>query len=191
MYERPSINNTPKIIDQWLKSPYYFFGEKFKSKNVLDIGCGENNQLNILKNYFKNIRSIDKEKINNTVEKIDVFKIKDIYDTVFCFEVIEHLSENIHEKFIKHLFSITKKDLVLGSVNISGPKKLNNIEIYTGEKNPFHIKEYTSKQWKDFFKKFNFDITFYFNILENNRFKFKKGLSNLGISNYIHIKKKG
>jgi len=84
-----------------------------KISNVLDIGI-ENHLISILKRHFVGI------KIDNTSKDIDfdVDKLSGSYDTVFCFEVIEHLFNPLHL-----LIEIKKVLKDSGYLYLSVPKK--------------------------------------------------------------------
>ena len=85
-----------------------FVGEKPLGK-VLDIG--ERNPLTeVLENHFST-------NINSTNIDLDIEKLTGEYDTVFCFEVLEHLFNPLH--LLLEIKSVLKKD---GTLYLSTPK---------------------------------------------------------------------
>ena len=89
----------------------------FIGKNILDIGTGTGEYLDIFKDLKANCIGIDsinnfkiKKNKNFKLIKVDLFKYlrnapKNYFDFIFCFEVIEHLEEK------DEIFKLIKKTL--------------------------------------------------------------------------------
>jgi len=115
--------------------------EVFIGKNILDIGTGTGEYLDIFKDLKANCIGIDsinnfKIKKNKNFEliKVDLFQYlrkapKNYFDFIFCFEVIEHLEEK--DEIFK-LIKKTLKDkgiLFMSTINQNPVSKLFAIKL--------------------------------------------------------------
>jgi 2-polyprenyl-6-hydroxyphenyl methylase/3-demethylubiquinone-9 3-methyltransferase len=113
----------------------------FIGKNILDIGTGTGEYLDIFKDLKANCIGIDsinnfkiKKNKNFKLIKIDLFKYlrkapKNYFDFIFCFEVIEHLEEK--DEIFK-LIKKTLKDkgiLFMSTINQNPVSKLFAIKL--------------------------------------------------------------
>lgn len=139
-------NQTPQEIVDLFQFPYKFFSNMLgnKRRTVLDAGCGQATNYDLLKKKFKKVILVDKEKFRDDVIQCDLLHIpledKSV-NVVFCFEVIEHLTEQ--KELLEELFRIAKDYVVIGSVNKYGPDYFKGVEIYKAKnrKNPYHLQE--------------------------------------------------
>ncbi len=195
MHERAD-KNTPSQIMGWLYSPYFYFNAKFANKehSLLDIACGENRQRAYLDHEWGQVFSSDYNKAPNVDFVCNALDIKDYLtkvDTVFSFETIEHLHEKEHLRFVENLLDISERHVIIGSVNTAGPCRIDGVDIWTGDKNPFHLKEYSDTEWKTFFDRFasHYEIEYYgVHHYKDDIFVFNNVLKN-SISNYVRISK--
>ena len=113
----------------------------FIGKNILDIGTGTGEYLDIFKDLKANCIGIDsinnfkiKKNKNFKLIKVDLFKYlrkapKNYFDFIFCFEVIEHLEEK--DEIFK-LIKKTLKDkgiLFMSTINQNPVSKLFAIKL--------------------------------------------------------------
>lgn len=133
-----------------------------QGKTVLDIACGSGYGSNILARAGAEKvtgMDVDEEALNSAGKKfvLDNLEFKkgnglDLgvygFDVVVSFETIEHLQDG--EKFLSELAKAVKDD---GVVIISTPNK----EVFL-EKNPYHLKEYTKKEFEDLLKRYFADF---------------------------------
>lgn len=151
---------------------YRFASRRCKGKNVLDIGTG----LGLGANYIahsgaKHVLGIDynKQTIDlisktNTDRKVsfkhldasDIKKIKKKFDVVIAFEILEHLSLDKIEKFIKSVSSILMPG---GLLLLTTPNGLKTEIIFGKPYNPYHIKEYTGGELLNLLKPYFFKVT--------------------------------
>tara|TARA_B100000287_G_scaffold261558_1_gene246068 strand:+ start:2345 stop:3118 length:774 start_codon:yes stop_codon:yes gene_type:complete len=131
----------------------YVFAEKFISGDVIELGCGEGRGIDIILKQSKSFTAIDK--ISEVTDKLskkysdETFisssfpPFKNIndnsFDTLISFQVIEHIYND--KLFIEEIYRILRPG---GKALISTP----NIKM-TLTRNPWHIREYTSKQLED------------------------------------------
>ena len=131
----------------------YVFAEKYISGDVLELGCGEGRGINIILKKSKSFTAIDK--ISEITERLSrkypngkfisssFPPLKNIenesFDTLISFQVIEHIKND--KLFIKEIHRILKPG---GKALISTP----NISM-TLTRNPWHVREYTSRQLID------------------------------------------
>lgn len=154
MKERADFTETPGPIREWLMFPYRYFSDLYGNKNLtlLDIACGNNLQIDIIKDKFHKVISMDKE-ISPGVLKGDILNIpladKSV-DVSFCFETIEHVEDG--NRVIEELIRVTNSIVVIGSVNKYGPSHIDGLEIFKNGLNPYHVKEYDVQMWKSMFK---------------------------------------
>ena len=135
----------------------YVFSEKHINGDVLELGCGEGRGIDIILNKSKSFTAIDK--ISEITERLSLKypeekfisssfpplnSIEDnSFDTIVSFQVIEHIKND--ELFIEEIYRILKPG---GKALISTP----NIKM-TLTRNPWHIREYTSRQLQELAKK--------------------------------------
>ena len=135
----------------------YVFSEKYINGDVLELGCGEGRGIDIILNKSKSFTAIDK--ISEITERLSLKypeekfisssfpplnSIEDnSFDTIVSFQVIEHIKND--ELFIEEIYRILKPG---GKALISTP----NIKM-TLTRNPWHIREYTSRQLQELAKK--------------------------------------
>ena len=135
----------------------YVFSEKYINGDVLELGCGEGRGIDIILNKSKSFTAIDK--ISEITERLSLKypeekfisssfpplnNIEDnSFDTIVSFQVIEHISND--KLFIEEIYRILKPG---GKALISTP----NIKM-TLTRNPWHIREYTSRQLQELAKK--------------------------------------
>jgi len=129
---------TMKLNGRLLYTFNFIDNEDFEERNILDIGCGYGwFETNIIKKNIRKITGIEitekdlstaKENINHS--KID-FKVgsainipfsKNEFDTVVCWEVIEHIPKNSEEKMFKEIYRVLKNN---GTFYLSTP--FNNL----------------------------------------------------------------
>ena len=127
-----------KII---LKKKNTSMDDVFIGKNILDIGTGTGEYLDIFKDLKANCIGIDsinnfkiKKNKNFKLIKVDLFEYlrkapKNYFDFIFCFEVIEHLEE---KNEIFKLIKKTLKDkgiLFMSTINQNPVSKLFAIKL--------------------------------------------------------------
>jgi O-antigen biosynthesis protein len=175
--ERLIINeeNQANIIYDEHLIRYRLAAQLAKGKKVLDIACGSGYGANILSEAgAEKVVAIDKspEAVAAAQKKYStavthpvspgaihpsrdgiIFKIGDaednkepeeFFDLAVSFETIEHLSDP--EKYLAEIFRVLKKE---GIALISTP----NREVF-GQKNPFHLKEFTRGEFEEALKKY-------------------------------------
>jgi 2-polyprenyl-3-methyl-5-hydroxy-6-metoxy-1,4-benzoquinol methylase len=146
--------------DQYQDEIYKFaynYANKYKYKNIIDIGCGSGFKLF---KYFSKFTTIGldspqtveflKNKYPNKywlpfdIESKQKYKLKSC-DLVLAIDVIEHLiNPNLLLKFINNIkfntciISTPERDIIRGQ-NDNGPPI-----------NPFHIREWNSKEFKNY-----------------------------------------
>ena len=132
----------------------------FKNDNpiVLELGCGEGRGIDIILKKSKSYTAIDKIKSvidelslkykNNNFSASNFPPLEEIqdnsFDTIISFQVIEHINDD--ELFISEIKRILRPG---GIALITTP----NIKM-TLTRNPWHIREYTSKQLRDLCEKY-------------------------------------
>jgi len=177
-------NSTPIEIQNWLMFPYEYFSKLFENFDLtlLDIGCGNNFQYEILKSRFQKVISMDFSTKGENIQFGDILNIplpdKSV-DMTFSFETIEHVDDHI--RVWSELKRVTKHMIIIGSVNKTGPNFINNIEIFKGEKQPFHKKELSADQWRNFFG----EGIYFQSILRDGEWRMALGLNNDGYSNFF------
>ena len=196
MFERSDSDLTPKIILNLFDFPYQYFGDRLKDKNktLIDIACGSRLHLD-LEQKFKKVYFIDKDNVGiedkifiGDIRNLSNFKDKTT-DITFSFETIEHIEEQ--EQAFRELIRITKKKIVIGSVNQDGLDFIDGVEIYKAKnkKNPFHIKELGVEGFRSLIESFDYKTFFFHSIYKNGKFKMKADLNRIsGLCNYALIK---
>ena len=141
----------------------YVFAEKYINGDVLELGCGEGRGIDIILKKSKSFTAIDK--ISEVTERLSrkyknerfisssfppLINIEDnSFDTIVTFQVIEHINND--NLFVEEIYRILRPG---GKALITTP----NIEM-TLTRNPWHIREYTSRQLKDLAAKCFTEIT--------------------------------
>ena len=141
----------------------YVFAEKYINGDVLELGCGEGRGIDIILKKSKSFTAIDK--ISEVTERLSrkyknekfisssfppLINIEDnSFDTIVTFQVIEHINND--SLFVEEIYRILRPG---GKALITTP----NIEM-TLTRNPWHIREYTSRQLQDLAAKFFTKIT--------------------------------
>lgn len=129
----------PKHLS-FLLARYKFCAKMLQGKKkVLEIGCGDSLGSSIVLQTVNSIHAIDFEPIvikdaierNEQPEKC-TYQVLDIteqsldtkFDAAFSLDVIEHVPQNIEDKFIKNISASLKKDgiLIIGTPNITTTK---------------------------------------------------------------------
>lgn len=161
----------------------YLFSLQFvKNKSVLDLGCGVGYGSFILSEKAKSVVGVDKSKIaidyaiknykkNTQFIASDVFSFplkKGEFDTVVCFEFIEHISNQ--DKVLKLVKKVLKKD---GVFIVSTPNKINYLV-----ENRFHKKELTKGEFLKLLKKYFVNV-----VLLNQYFWFSNNIVNISENN--------
>jgi 2-polyprenyl-3-methyl-5-hydroxy-6-metoxy-1,4-benzoquinol methylase len=139
-------------IHQRLLKAYILAKDHVKGK-LLEVGCGEGRGVEILSPLSESYVALDK--ITDVIEKLShqypnvAFKqavvppfegvAGDSFDVVVSFQVIEHIQND--KKFLEEIHRVLKPG---GKAIISTP----NIKM-TLTRNPWHIREYTSRQLID------------------------------------------
>ncbi|NQU84420.1 MAG: methyltransferase domain-containing protein [Mariniphaga sp.] len=123
-----------------LKSIVSFIGEKNDFGAVLDIG-----ELNPLSDKISMKYNIA---IEQTSIDLDVGKLDGNYDTVFCFEVIEHLFNPLNL-----LLEINKVLSNQGTLYLSTPKRRPHFMWYK-----FHFHEFSNIELKNLIKRAGYKI---------------------------------
>jgi len=161
-----------------------------KDKIVLDIASGEGYGSNLLSKHAKKVYGVDIDSIAVEVSKIkyksenlefkvgraDTIPLQDnSIDVVISFETLEHHDK--HEEMMKEIKRVLKAD---GILIISTPEKkyYSDLKNY---KNPFHIKELYSNEFKKLINGYFTNTEFYFQnifngsliIPEENTFSFR------------------
>jgi len=181
-------NDTPPEIQRLCLFPYIYFSRQFGStatdhfqNSILDVACGNAFQKDILKQNFHTVKLGDavaeKGIIQTDVTNLKEFKDNEV-DWIFCFETIEHVLD--HKAVVNSLKRVAKRGIVIGSVNKEGPDYINGIEIFKGDKNPYHLKELDTKT----FQELDTDMTLLHSKFENGYMVMRTGLSKEGLCNY-------
>lgn len=135
----------------------YQAATSFIQGNVLEVGCGEGRGLETISSFCKNYTALDKNEalLNVLSQKYPNFNFintnvppfeninDNSFDTVVCFQVIEHIAND--NFFVKEIARVLKPN---GRAIISTP----NIDL-TLSRNPWHEREYKPNQLKDLLAK--------------------------------------
>lgn len=143
IYKKENINtkNKPGQDNHRFKKTLVFVKDKIKSKKVLDIG--ESNPLGY---FLKKALKLD---LTNTTTDLD-YSIDAVgfYDTIFCFEIIEHLLNP--RCFFDNLYKCTTKNVQVFLSYPARPKIFWNKEI--------HFHEYDKRRFEYLLKVTNWEI---------------------------------
>lgn len=154
----PGIQNAELSIEHFQR--YESIVELVKDKIVVDAACGEGYGSSILGNTARSVLGIDispeavtraeqnygTESVSFRVGSVENLPVEDNSVDVFVsFETIEHVDQNIQEKFVKEVARVLKKD---GMFIVSSPNK----EIYSDlfdYHNEFHVHEMYKEEFSD------------------------------------------
>lgn len=176
--------NAPPVIINLIKSTYYWILKKRLRGTFLDVGCGEMNFGNEL---FGAVGTDIAKNLKTCYTRADATQLPFLdksFDYIICFETIEHILEQ--KKVIKEFERIARKKIIIGSINKDGPEFIEEIKIWKGKMNPFHIKELGIKDFKRLFKRFK-NKKFYRTSYDGKKFFMMEGLTKFGYSNYVVI----
>lgn len=175
--ERMIPGETPSIFFFEHLRRYYFIKDLCRNKYVLDAGCGNGYGSRFLANYAKNVTAIDIDegaiknaqltykKSNLKFMPINILNktLKRRFDIVCSFEVIEHIRHQ--EKFICNIKDLLKKN---GVLIISTPNKMIVSPNSKKPSNPFHVKELSYAEFKNFMLKHFKNVEVYGQGTNNN-----------------------
>ena len=181
---------TPQIIQDLFAYPYYWVKEINLEGTFLDVGCGERN---LGKELF-NAEGVDiAGNLKTIYKKMDARNLlwsDKSFDYVTCFELIEHIPEEDQRQVIDELLRVARKKVFIGSVNKNGPNFIEGVEIYKGERNPFHLRELGITEFIDLIGKPGRIIQMFHSVYEDGKFQMKTGFSDGGFCFYVIITKK-
>ena len=136
----------------------YYLAKNYIDGDVLELGCGEGRGIEVILKKSKTFTAIDK--IKDAVDALSAkypkhnFSSKlfppmgyiedKSFDTIISFQVIEHIEDD--DLFLNEIFRILRPG---GKAIITTP----NIKM-TLTRNPWHIREYTSKELIDISSKY-------------------------------------
>lgn len=171
--ERPSLSD---IEGQHL-AKYKFALPFCRGKKILEIGCGSGYGSNFLaENGVDEITAfdidpaaIDFARRNSQIENIkflqgdaEILKIKEQYDVILSFEVIEHLNQPLK------LIELARKNIKQkGVFIIATPNKKYSIQDGDKPSNPYHLYEYYPEELKKILLKYFDSVELYGVILMN------------------------
>lgn len=167
----PQLRSGKISYEHWHR---YIFAKPFcKNKKVLDIACGEGYGTAFLASLAEHITGIDvsPEAIAHATEAYQPSNVQFItgdagqafpfqdcfFDTIVCFETIEHLDQDDQHAFMKEAVRVIAKD---GVLLISTPNK----KIYSDDKNyknPFHLTEFYEGEFDTFLKQYFSNVSIY------------------------------
>lgn len=170
----PEVNRDDLIYAEHV-SRYFFAGQFVQNKVVLDIACGSGyGSLYLSEKEAKKVVGVDnsqdaidyakskyqKQNIEFLIENGEATSFKDdIFDVIVSNETIEHV--NNQENFLKEIKRILTKE---GVAVISTPNAST-----TTEKNIFHIKEFTPREFRGLLLRYFKNVKFYYqhNVISN------------------------
>ncbi|WP_252247648.1 class I SAM-dependent methyltransferase [Clostridium sp. ZS6] len=160
--ERLMLDSDEKEIEAEHIHRYNVITKQLKNKIVLDAGCGAGYGSNILAEYCSKVVGVDisTETINwckeNYTERANLEFIEasladlpfedGTFDCIVNLEVIEHVTKEIQEAFIKEARRILKPN---GFLIISTPNKAEYTDR-TGYVNPYHVCEFYPEEFRTF-----------------------------------------
>ncbi len=148
-----------------------------KDKVVVDAACGEGYGTSILGTVAKSVTGIDiseeaVERAKQTYESCNVkYKVGDIsrldfedssIDVFVSFETIEHVGQELQEKFIAEVYRVLKDD---GLFIVSSPNKAIYSDLF-GYNNEFHIHEMYKDEFESLLKSRFSYVTMYNQYME-------------------------
>ena len=155
-YDFSKYVNKERFMSYYYQLKYIY---NLNSKNILEIGPGNNFLKNNLKEHF-NIKTldIDQNLKPDFVGSIDKIPLKNnSFDLIVCFQVLEHLPFNKFEVALKELKRVSRKDVLI-SLPYSGEDIGFQLKI------PFLGIFSISKRISKFYKKHKFDGQHYWEI---------------------------
>lgn len=174
----PGINDTQLTMEHYQR--YYSVLPLVKGKTVLDAACGEGYGTALLGEAAACVTGIDiskdavaraerrysqSDKVRFVKASVAQLPIEDnSIDVVVSFETIEHVSEDIQNKFLDEISRVLKKDG--GVLIMSTPNK----EIYSdraGYHNEFHVKEFYRDEFTEFLQRKFSRVALYDQFFEN------------------------
>lgn len=186
--------NTPPEIKELFRFPYEFFSQKYGSKKrtVLDAGCGEAINYDLLSKKFKIVYLADKEKSREDVIQCSLENLPLISKTIditFCFEVVEHFPKENQDKLLEELARVTEDYLIIGSINKDGPDFYKGVEIFKAKTNtnPYHLNELNVEDFTALNNRLlplESVIDYFHSEIEDGQLVMKEGLSANGFCNY-------
>ena len=186
----------PKFFARHL-SAYYFALPYVKGKDILEIGFGDGYGANFLADSARSVKAVDVLEKNVALAvnkyKRDNLEFKktdtaysefadNTFDAVVSFQVIEHILENEISWYLKSIKRVLKNEgmIFISTLNLDKNKKPNR----PYPKNPFHIKEFTYKEFdlciKEVFNNYEIQGLFY-----TKRLSFFERLKKLGIFKHV------
>ncbi|WNR43876.1 methyltransferase domain-containing protein [Paenibacillus roseipurpureus] len=146
-----------------------------ENKVVLDIASGEGYGSNYIAQTANKVFGVDisEEAIEHAQQKYNrenlcfsvgsVDKLgfeKDFFDTIVSFETIEHVGQDVQEKFLTEVKRVLKQD---GVFIVSCPNKAIASDLafdLWGYSNEFHLKEYYLDEFKEFLSNYFENVQF-------------------------------
>jgi ubiquinone/menaquinone biosynthesis C-methylase UbiE len=171
-----TLNDKPseKLNGRLIANVGFIDNKNIKGKNILDIGCGYGwCELNFISRGAKKVTGIEisdedlKTAVNNIKNKNIIFKVgsainlpfKDHeFDTVVCWEVIEHIPKDTENKMFKEVYRVLKPK---GSFYLSTPYKNFFSNIFDPAWWLIGHRHYSLKQLEYFAKKNKFSVVSY------------------------------
>lgn len=177
-------DEAPKPIIDLFKFPYDSFSEDYKSKDdiLLDIACGEGPHYEMLKSKFKEVIMMDTEVKHKlaTYGSVSSIPLPDkSVDYAFCFETIEHLTKEDQAKALKELKRVTRKNVIIGSVDEYGLDYVGGFQIFKAATftNPYHLNELNPSTFQRLIETEFKTITYYQSNNSDDGFVMEHGLS--------------
>jgi ubiquinone/menaquinone biosynthesis C-methylase UbiE len=189
----------PKFFARHL-SAYYFALPYIKDKDILEIGFGDGYGADFLANYAKSVKAADILEKNVLLarnkykrENLEFKKTDSLYsefpdntfDVVVSFQVIEHIPEADIIEYLKAIKRVLKNGgrAFISTLNLDKNRKPGRPYV----KNPFHIKEFTYKEFdlsiKEVFDRYEVCGLFY-----TARLKFYERLKKIGVFKFLPSK---
>ena len=165
-----------------------------KNKNILDYGCGNGNFLAKFKSKKYGYEFNDEAKLNKSIQKTDLKKIKKKFDLIIMRGVIEHIIN-----FDEIVVQLVKKLKKGGFFYITATPNINNLSFFLSNKSfnqnrdLGHIYHFNNVNLSMFFLKNNlFNIETIFQYFETPYSNIKKDyeLSKTQLQNYLNSKNK-
>lgn len=186
----------PKFFARHL-SAYNFTLPFIRNKEVLEIGFGDGYGANFLADYAMSVKAVDiLEK--NVILAENKYKRKNLefkrsdevysefpentFDAVVSFQVIEHVPEGHIQEYLKAIRRVLKKDGVafISTLNLDTNRKPNKPYV----KNPFHIKEFTYKEFDSSIREV-FERHEIYGLFYTAKLRFYERLKKIGIFRYF------
>lgn len=144
---------------------YRFAMQMVKGKKVLDAACGEGYGSQLLAREADRVTGLDlnekvveqaRQKYGNDrllfrVGSIEALPFEDqCFDVVVSCETIEHVEEEIQNRFLKEIRRVLKRD---GILIMSTPNKAVYTDLVKGQ-NRFHVKEFYVTEYREFLHRY-------------------------------------